>query len=334
MQTPLDNWLPARIGPYVPLRFIRSGGFSSIIAARHEKSGQRVALRILFPRYKFNWGLRHNFLHGAKLLRSLNHPNWLVVMESGKSHGLIYTAMELIDSGTLGNLILEQAETLRNHAMPVMLGTARGLSHLHARGWLHLDFKPENVLIKAPWQPILIDLDLARRLPRKREKGKRVRRVPGTPAYMAPELLQNHRISERSDVFAFGVTCFEILTFHKPWGTTPQELSLAYSKREGQPPLTLRYWNPTVSPALAGIIHRCIQLNPEDRYPTIHMVLRDLERIGDQTLVHSDPKDPLFDTVMLRSAAPVSTPPPESPEPGRPQMTPKPYWVKKQPGGY
>ena len=96
---------------------------------------------------------------------------------------------------------------------------ALGLSHVHESGFMHLDFKPENVLVTRNGNVRLIDFDLAQPIP---EKPKKMSKNPGTPGYMAPEQLQRKPIDPRADIFAYGVAAYELLTNHKPFpGETP-----------------------------------------------------------------------------------------------------------------
>src|SRR3954452_16980624 len=103
-----------------------------------------------------------------------------------------------------------------------LIDMALALEHVHDSGYMHLEFKPENILVTRNDGVRLVDFDLAQPKP---EKPKRMSKNPGTPAYMAPEQLLHEEIDQRVDIFAFGVSAYELLTFTKPFeGDTPDEI--------------------------------------------------------------------------------------------------------------
>ena len=104
----------------------------------------------------------------------------------------------------------------------IVIDMALGLEQVHDSGFIHLDFKPENILVTRSARVRLIDFDLAQPKP---EEPRKMAGNPGTPAYMAPEHLQHQALDQRANVFAFGVTAYEVLTFAKPFpGDTPDEI--------------------------------------------------------------------------------------------------------------
>jgi serine/threonine-protein kinase len=138
---------------------------------------------------------------------------------------------------------------------------------------MHLDFKPENVLVSRNGSVRLVDFDLTREIPEKPKKlsGKN----PGTPAYMAPEQLQGQPISQHVDIFAFGVTAYELLTNQKPFpGDSPGEiLKRQLDRTDFHPP---REYNPDLPANLERIILRCLETDPARRYPFLGIMAREL----------------------------------------------------------
>jgi serine/threonine-protein kinase len=144
---------------------------------------------------------------------------------------------------------------------------------VHDSGFIHLDFKPENILVTRNAGVRLIDFDLARVKPI--EPKKMPGKNPGTPAYMAPEHLQGLAIDQRADIFAFGVTAYEVLTGAKPFpGDTPAEILRKQLNDECVPPREL---NPDIPPAMEKLILKCLRRELEDRYPYMSVVVRDLQ---------------------------------------------------------
>ena len=154
-----------------------------------------------------------------------------------------------------------------------MAQAGAGLAHMHQSGFMHLDFKPENILVTRNGAVRLIDFDTALPLP---DKPVRPAQNPGTPAYMAPEQLQRQPLDGRADIFAFGVAAYEILANKKPFpGDSPAEILAAQLDPAGAVPL--RELNPDLPAPLEKVVMRCIERDPERRYPYCGMMLRELQ---------------------------------------------------------
>src|SRR6185503_3590129 len=141
---------------------------------------------------------------------------------------------------------------------------------------MHLDFKPENVLVTRNGSVRLVDFDLAQPKPDQPQKSSD---NPGTPAYMAPEQLLRQPFDHRADIFAYGVTAYELLTGRKPFaGDSPQEILRRQLDRslDFVPPRVL---NPDVPVALEKAILKCLERDMEKRYPYMSVLLRDLQSV-------------------------------------------------------
>jgi serine/threonine-protein kinase len=150
---------------------------------------------------------------------------------------------------------------------------ASGLEHVHESGFMHLDFKPENVLVTRNGNVRLIDFDLAQPIP---EKPVKLSKNPGTPGYMAPEQLKREAIDPRADIFAFGVSAYELVTNYKPFpGETPAEILAA--QLDDSAPIPVREHNADIPHALENVILKCLQRDPEHRYPFMSVLSRDLK---------------------------------------------------------
>jgi serine/threonine-protein kinase len=138
---------------------------------------------------------------------------------------------------------------------------------------MHLDFKPENVLITRNGSVRLIDFDLAQPIP---EKPLKLSKNPGTPGYMAPEQLQREGVDPRADIFAYGVAAYELLTNHKPFpGETPAEILAAQLNDAG--PIPPREHNPDLPHALEKVVLKCLAREPDRRYPFMSVLSHDLQ---------------------------------------------------------
>jgi serine/threonine-protein kinase len=155
----------------------------------------------------------------------------------------------------------------------ILIDMATGLSDIHESGYMHLDFKPENVLVSRNGAVRLIDFDLAQPIS---EKPVKLSKNPGTPGYMAPEQLKREPLDARADIFAFGVAAYELLTNNKPFpGETPAEILTAQMEPSG--PIAPREHNSDVPPALEKVILKCLERDPDRRYPFTGILVRDLQ---------------------------------------------------------
>ena len=130
--------------------------------------------------------------------------------------------MDYVEAANLKELFARHDPVLTENVAQILIDMAMGLGHVHESGYMHLDFKPENILVTRNASVRLIDFDLAQPIP---EKPKKFPKIPGTPGYMAPEQLQRQPIDARVDIFAYGVSAYELLTNQKPFpGDNPAEI--------------------------------------------------------------------------------------------------------------
>jgi len=144
---------------------------------------------------------------------------------------------------------------------------------VHDSGFMHLDFKPENVLVTRNAAVRLVDFDLAQPRP---EKPKKFSKNPGTPAYMAPEQLQREAFDHRVDVFAYGVTAYELLTGQKPFqGDTPEEILRRQLDRSSF--VAPRELNPGIPLAVEKSILKCLDRDMDKRHPIVSVLVLELK---------------------------------------------------------
>ncbi|MGA3179929.1 MAG: serine/threonine-protein kinase [Verrucomicrobiota bacterium] len=264
---------PGRFGRFYLQELINSGGMADIWLATDAK-GEAFALRRLHQNLRFNFTARRRFVRGCEILSQIHeHDKVIGYFEHGKIEGSHYLLMEYVEGSNLRQLQGRSDPTLGENLAQIMIDMAVALEHVHQSGFLHLDYKPENILVSRNASVRLVDFDLARRLP---EKPKKMPGNPGTPAYMAPEQLQRQGIDQRTDIYAFGVTAYEMLTAAKPFpGESPEEIL----RRELQDELiSPRQYNADLPPALEKIILKCLRRDMAERYPYMSVVVRDLEQ--------------------------------------------------------
>lgn len=253
---------------------IASGGMADIWLATNQK-GQPFALRRLRDGSIFNFTARKRFLRGCEILSKIHHHDCVIgYVEHGKINGSLYLLMEYVEASNLKQLFARSDDVLAENVGNIIIDMSLGLEHIHESGFMHCDFKPENVLITRSAGVRLVDFDLAQPKP---DKPKKTSDNPGTPAYMAPEQLLRQPFDHRVDIFAFGVSAYELLAGRKPFaGDSPDEILRKQLDRSIDfiPPREL---NPDIPAALEKIIVKCIEREPDKRYPFMSYVVRDLQ---------------------------------------------------------
>jgi len=264
---------PGRFGRFYLQELINRGGVNDIWVATDQEQ-KTFALRRMRNKSIFNFAERRQFLNGCVILSKIHHnENVINYIEHGKIERTPYLLMDYVESSNLKILLSRGDEVLAENVAQIIIDMALGLEQVHDSGFIHLDYKPENILVTRNAGVRLIDFDLARVKPAapKKMSGKN----PGTPAYMAPEHLQGLAIDQRADIFAFGVTAYEVLTGLKPFpGETPDEILRKQLNDECVAP---REVNPDIPAAVEKIILKCLKCEMEERYPYMSVVVRDLQ---------------------------------------------------------
>ncbi len=260
-------------GKYYPQELINSGGMAEIWLVTDGR-GKPFALRKLKRELRFNLLARRRFVRGCEVLSKLNESEFIVgYVEHGRADGILYMVMDYVEAANLKELFARQDPILAENVAQILIDMAAGLEHVHESGFMHLDFKPENVLVTRNGNVRLIDFDLALPIP---EKPVKLSKNPGTPGYMSPEQLKREPVDPRADIFAFGVSAYELVTNHKPFpGETPAEILAA--QMDNSTPVPVREHNPEIPVALEKVILKCLAREPDRRYPFMSVLARDLQ---------------------------------------------------------
>ena len=264
---------PGPFGKYQLLERVASGGMADIWLATSD-TGRVCAVRRLLPELQDNSTAKKRFVHGCEVLEKCQGHAFVVgYLEHGKIDGQLFCCMEYIDGANLKELYAVHDPVLLENVAQIIIDMAEALEHIHESGYMHLDFKPENVIITRSGSVRLVDFDLAQPIT---EKPKKITKNPGTPAYMAPEQLSGQPIDQRVDAFSFGVAAYELLTNQKPFpGESSTEILRAQTDRSNF--FTPRQLNPDIPIGLEKAILKCIELEPDKRYPFLSVLVRDLK---------------------------------------------------------
>lgn len=264
---------PGAFGRFQLHEMINSGGMAHIWLATDSK-GRHFALRRMHSAFKRDLAARRRFNRGCETLSSVqSHDNVIGYFEHGKVDGHPFCLMEYVEGENLKELYARHDPVLLENVAQIILDAAAGLEHVHESGFMHLDFKPENLLISRNGAVKLVDFDLAQPIT---GKPHRPSKNPGTVAYMAPEQLMGKPFDQRVDIFAFGVSAYELLTNYKPFeGETPTEIVAAQRDRGRLIPP--RQHNPDIPAKLETTILRCLEFDPDRRYGFMSMLNHDLK---------------------------------------------------------
>ena len=260
---------PEKFGRFYLRELLNSGGMADIWLVSDERR-KNFALRRLKKELRFNFMARRRFTRGNEILAQLAGSQNIV---GYVEHGSDYLLMDYVEAENLKLLFARHDPVLTENVAQILIDMATGLNDVHEGGYMHLDFKPENVLVSRNAAVRLIDFDMAQPLP---EKPVKFSKNPGTPGYMAPEQLQRQGIDGRADIFAFGVAAYELLTNKKPFpGESPGEILAAQLQPNG--PTPLRELNRDVPPVLEKVVLKCLMREPERRHPFTGVLLRELQ---------------------------------------------------------
>src|SRR5262249_43522531 len=240
-----------------------------------DSNNKAYALRLMHERLRLNFFARRRFFRGCDILSKIHdHKTIIGYVEHGSIKGRPYCLMEYVEAANLKEVYARQDPVLLENVAQILIDMVESLEHVHECGYMHLDFKPENVLVTQNASIRLVDFDLAQPIPEQPKKMSK--KNPGTPSYMAPEQLLSQPISARVDIFSYGVTAFELLTNQKPFpGETPAEiLKKQLDRTEFVAP---RQYNADLPANLEKVILRCLEKEPEKRYPFMGVMARELK---------------------------------------------------------
>ena len=263
-----------RLGPYEIVAALGAGGMGEVYRARDTRLGRDVAIKVLPDQPARETGFEERFSREARAVASLNHPNIVAIHDVGAESGAMYAVMELLEGQTLRQRLSQGLMSLRK-TVELAAQVADALGAAHRRGVVHRDVKPENIFITSDGRAKVLDFGLVRHESDKPGGGDdltTVRRtepgtVMGTVGYMSPEQVRGEAVDHRSDVFALGCTLYEMLGGRGAFIRKTSADTLAAILREDPPPLADAHT--PVPSALVGLVHRCLEKEPAERFQSM-----------------------------------------------------------------
>jgi serine/threonine-protein kinase len=212
------------VGEYVIEAKLGSGGFGTVYRARHPVIGKRAAVKVLARQYSSDPEMVSRFVSEARVVNTIRHANIIDIFSFGTlADGRRYFVMELLSGVPFDAYLREVGPLQPAQALAIMRGVARALDAAHAQGVVHRDLKPDNIFLgfddEGQPLPKLLDFGIAKLRGAAATMGHKTRSgTPiGTPRYMSPEQCLGVDVDRRTDVYAFGVVCFEALTGGPPF---------------------------------------------------------------------------------------------------------------------
>ncbi|MGE0759419.1 MAG: serine/threonine-protein kinase [Pirellulaceae bacterium] len=268
-----ENLDGTELGNYRIERFLGEGGMARVYLARHLTLERPCALKILrSPASDRAEQAAESFLAEARAAAALVHPHVVTIHNVGHDRGHHFIEMEYVDGRSLSSQLAEAGAFDFAEATRLMVEIGSALSLAHAHGMVHRDIKPANVLLNRSRLAKLADFGLAKRIHQAHADDGRI--LTGTPNYMAPELFDGAPADMRSDVYAMGVTYFQLLTGRLPFqGNTLVDLLQEIRQR---PDYRSQDSCRGLPETAAQIVDRCLSADPDQRYDNAHTLLTDL----------------------------------------------------------
>ncbi len=275
-------------GKFELLEILGAGGMGAVYRAMDSTLGRSVALKLLRKEYTENAEFVRKFEHEAAITAQINHPNVVKVFSTGSSHGLFYIAMELVDKGSLDDLMTLQSRVAEAQVLEVGIQIAHGLNAALQRGLIHRDVKPGNILFADAHHAKIVDFGLAHPMGQAPVQGEE---IWGTPYYVAPEKLESPPTEDlRSDIYSLGATLFHAVAGRPPYEA--EDASMVALKHLKSQPVSLQAFAPDVHTATSYVINRTLNKDPEERYPSYEELIAHLEYARDEVLAaSSQPKN-------------------------------------------
>lgn len=253
---------------------IGQGGMSYVYRANDKKMGREVAIKVLKEEYCEDEDFIRKFQNEAQAAAKLNHPNIVAVYDiiDNPETKLHYIVMELVEGITLKNYIKRAGRMDSKEAIAIALQAAAGIELAHKMGIVHRDIKPQNIIVDSEGNVKVADFGIARAATQQTVNAT----VMGSVHYISPEQARSGKSDERSDIYSFGCTLYEMLTGQVPYdGDT--SVAVVFAHLENPVP-HVKDLVPDVYPALDMAVYKCMQKKPKLRYQHIGELMEDLRK--------------------------------------------------------
>jgi serine/threonine-protein kinase len=278
-------------------RLLGAGGMAEVFEGRDRLLARRVAIKVLQAQFVRDPSFLIRFKREAQAAASLSHPNIVGVYDTGTEDGTHFIVMEYVEGRTLKDVIRAEGPLYPERAAEITADVCSALIAAHARGLIHRDIKPGNVMLTPEGKVKVMDFGIARATTS--ETITQTAAVVGTAQYISPEQAQGQTVDYRSDLYSVGCCLYEMLTGTVPFtGATPVAIAYRHVREDPTPP---RMLNPDVPAPLEAICLKAMAKLPDNRYQTAAEMHDDLQRFRNGQPVHATP---LLDPAATTQAIP------------------------------
>jgi serine/threonine-protein kinase len=269
--------LGTELGGYRVERLIGRGGMSVVYLAEQLALGRMVALKLLSPELSEDEEFRQRFIRESRLAGGLEHPNIIPVHEAGDVEGLLFIAMRYVEGSDLKALLQREGPLSLEKTIALIGQAASALDAAHARGLVHRDVKPGNLLVASGDGPednehvYLSDFGLTKKTDSKSRMTSTGQFV-GTLDYVAPEQIQGKEVTGATDIYSLACVALECLTGHAPY-ERDSEVAVMYAHLQDPPPKPTAM-RPDLPPALDLVFERAMAKDPTERYTSCRELMR------------------------------------------------------------
>ena len=267
----------AQFGPRYRIEsLIGEGGMGKVFKAYDKDLDRMVALKVVRTEFASDPASMQRFKQELLLASRISHRNILRIHDLGDVDGVKFISMAYVEGKDLHDLLTESGRMPIERAVNIAKQLASALEAAHTEGVVHRDLKPRNVLIDQTDHVFVSDFGLAKSLEADTTtQMTRVGEVLGTPRYMSPEQAESKPADHRSDIYSFGVILYEMVTGQPPFaGDSTMQVMYQHVTQKAKSPKLL---NPEVPDYLDAVILKCLEKNPDLRYPQARLILHDLE---------------------------------------------------------
>jgi serine/threonine protein kinase len=270
-----DPLIGTTVGNYEIVERIAQGGMATVYRGRQTtigREGRRVAIKVIDAEYAKDPTLSERFRREVEMTADLQHPHILPVYDYGQIDNRPYIVMAYMPGGSVHDLIVAPGEIPFQRIQRIIDQTSAALDYAHRSGVIHRDLKPSNILLDNDGNAHLADFGIAKVL---REESQQLTgdKIIGTLSYMAPEMFKREAVTPAVDIYALGVTLYQMLTGETPYkGDTAQVIG-AHLHEPIPDPRRLR---PDLPDGVGDIVKMAMAKYPEDRYPSANALAEDL----------------------------------------------------------
>jgi hypothetical protein len=264
------------------------GGMSVVYRAENPRLGNQVALKLLSPELADDESFRERFVRESRTAASIAHPHIIPIYDAGDAEGVLYLAMRYVQGPDLKGLA-RQGSLAPGRVLRLGAQLASALDAAHARGLIHRDVKPANVLLEAGAEgddhAYLADFGLTKHLESQSGitgSGQFI----GTIDYMAPEQIEGRQVDARADVYALGCVLFECLAGSPPY-RRESEVAVLWAHMRDEPP-SLSQARPELPAAADGVVAKALAKDPAERYASCGELVRDLRGALEESSLVAD----------------------------------------------